>query len=88
MKISYKFKGASGWHDTSFDTESVKVFQMKQRIMNERDLGKGTDFHLYVYAEEIDKELSDDSILQDRQHIIVRRIVALAPGKGSAYEYI
>ena len=88
MNIFYKFLASPQFYSTSFDADHVDVSAVKQRVMSERQLGKGTDFHLDVYDANSGKTLDDDVELSDSHYLITRRIVAKAPGEGSAHQYV
>lgn len=90
MRIVYRFRASPEIYSTIFDSDHASVFDLKKRVMIERNFEKGTDFHLYAYddLENPQDELDDKVHLYDCQYIRLRRVPATAPGKGTAHHYV
>ncbi|KAI9313480.1 DWNN domain-containing protein [Dichotomocladium elegans] len=89
--IYYKFKAAkdSDYDKYIFDGPGAYVFDVKREIIRAKKLGKGTDFDLAVYNAQTDEEYKDDNFTIPRNtSIIVRRLPASRPGKGTAQRYV
>ncbi|KAJ8662392.1 hypothetical protein O0I10_002086 [Lichtheimia ornata] len=89
--IYYKFKAAkdSDYDVFTFDGPGASVFDVKREIIRAKKLGKGTDFDLAIYNAQTDEEYKDDVFIIPRNtSIIVRRLPASRPGKGTAQRYV
>ncbi|KAI8136885.1 DWNN domain-containing protein [Fennellomyces sp. T-0311] len=89
--IYYKFKAAkdSDYDVFTFDGPGATVFDVKREIIRAKKLGKGTDFDLAIYNAQTDEEYKDDVFVVPRNtSIIVRRLPASRPGKGTAQRYV
>ncbi|KAI7871622.1 DWNN domain-containing protein [Spinellus fusiger] len=89
--IYYKFKAAkdSDYDVFTFDGAGATVFDVKREIIRAKKLGKGTDFDLAIFNAQTDEEYKDDSFLVPRNtSVIVRRLPASRPGKGTAQRYV
>ncbi|KAL0088194.1 DWNN domain-containing protein [Phycomyces blakesleeanus] len=89
--IYYKFKAAkdSDYDFFTFDGAGATVFDVKREIIRAKKLGKGTDFDLAIYNAQTDEEYKDDVFLVPRNtSVIVRRLPASRPGKGTAQRYV
>ncbi|KAI9498137.1 DWNN domain-containing protein [Zychaea mexicana] len=89
--IYYKFKAAkdSDYDVYTFDGPGATVFDVKREILRAKKLGKGTDFDLAIYNAQTDEEYKDDVFVVPRNtSIIVRRLPASRPGKGTAQRYV
>ena len=87
MEIHYKFLNSHSYTATSFDADRVTVFDLKKRIMQERNFERGADFHLRVRDPITKQEYMDDEMLSAAQEVIARREPAHAPGEGTAQRY-
>ncbi|KAF7725861.1 E3 ubiquitin-protein ligase rbbp6 [Apophysomyces ossiformis] len=89
--IYYKFKAAkdSDYDVYTFDGAGATVFDVKREIIRAKKLGKGTDFDLAIYNAQTDEEYRDDAFVVPRNtSVIVRRLPASRPGKGTAQRYV
>ncbi|CAO3672611.1 unnamed protein product [Rhizopus microsporus] len=89
--IYYKFKVAkdSNYNVFTFDGPGATVFDLKAEIIRAKRLGKGTNFDLAIYNAQTDEEYKDDNFMVPRNtSIIVRRLPASRPGKGTAQRYV
>jgi protein MPE1 len=88
-KIFYKFKAAKDYDAAIFDGPSLSVFDLKSEIIRAKKLGKGVDFDLAIYDVQTNEEFSDDNTQIARSSsVIVRRLPASKPGKGTAQKYV
>ncbi|ORY04079.1 DWNN-domain-containing protein [Basidiobolus meristosporus CBS 931.73] len=87
--VYYKFKSAKDYDICTFDGTGISVFDLKREIILAKKLGKGTDFDLAIYNAQSDEEYSDDTFIVPRAtSVIVRRLPASKPGKGTAQHYV
>ncbi|KAG2224327.1 hypothetical protein INT45_012896 [Circinella minor] len=89
--IYYKFKAHkdSDYDVYTFDGPGATVFDVKREIIRAKKLGKGTDFDLAIYNAQTDEEYKDDVYVVPRNtSIVVRRLPASRPGKGTAQRYV
>ena len=65
------------------------MWDLKREIILRNKLGKGTDFDLGVYNADTDDEYHDDNYMIPRStHVVVRRLPASRPGRGTAQLYV
>ncbi|KAI8356688.1 DWNN domain-containing protein, partial [Blakeslea trispora] len=89
--IYYKLRSAkdSDYDVFTFDGPGATVFDLKREIIRAKKFGKGTDFDLAVYNAQTDEEYKDDMFVVPRNtSVIVRRLPASRPGKGTAQRYV
>ncbi|KAI8050637.1 DWNN domain-containing protein [Gilbertella persicaria] len=89
--IYYKLRSAkdSDYDVFTFDGPGATVFDLKREIIRAKKFGKGTDFDLAVYNAQTDEEYKDDMFVVPRNtSVIVRRLPAARPGKGTAQRYV
>ncbi|KAK9687084.1 Protein mpe1 [Basidiobolus ranarum] len=87
--VYYKFKSAKDYDICTFDGTGISVFDLKKEIIMAKKLGKGTDFDLAIYNAQTDEEYTDDAFIVPRAtSVIVRRLPASKPGKGTAQHYV
>ncbi|ORY03290.1 DWNN-domain-containing protein [Basidiobolus meristosporus CBS 931.73] len=87
--VYYKFKSAKDYDVCTFDGTGISVFDLKREIILAKKLGKGTDFDLAVYNAQTNEEYTDDNFLIPRAtSVLVRRLPASKPGKGTAQHYV
>ncbi|KAI7897820.1 DWNN domain-containing protein [Cokeromyces recurvatus] len=89
--IYYKLRSAkdSDYDVFTFDGPGATVFDLKREIIRAKKFGKGTDFDLAVYNAQTDEEYKDDTFIVPRNtSVIVRRLPAARPGKGTAQRYV
>ncbi|KAI8982629.1 DWNN domain-containing protein [Pilobolus umbonatus] len=88
--IYYKFKAAkdSDYDVFTFDGPGATVFDLKREIITKK-FGKGVDFDVAIYNAQTDEEYKDDIFVVPRNtSVIVRRLPASKPGKGTAQRYL
>ena len=87
--VYYKFKSQRESQRLPFDGTSISVWELKREIILRNKLGKGTDFDLAVYNADTEDEFKDDNYTIPRSsHVIVRRLPASRPGRGTAQLYV
>ncbi|KAI9274226.1 DWNN domain-containing protein [Sporodiniella umbellata] len=89
--IYYKFKSAkdSDYDVYTFDGPGATVADLKGEIIRAKKMDKGTDFDIAIYNAQTDEEYKDDMFMVPRNtSIIVRRLPASRPGKGTAQRYV
>ncbi|KAK9766236.1 Protein mpe1 [Basidiobolus ranarum] len=87
--VYYKFKSAKDYDVCTFDGTGISVFDLKKEIIQAKKLGKGTDFDLAIYNAQTNEEYADDTFLIPRAtSVLVRRLPASKPGKGTAQHYV
>ncbi|KAI1979336.1 Protein mpe1 [Ophidiomyces ophidiicola] len=87
--VHFKFKSQREPSRVSFDGTGISVFELKREIINQNQLGDGSDFDLAIYHEDTGEEYNDDTAIIPRStSIIARRLPASRPGKGAAARYI
>ncbi|KAG9290696.1 hypothetical protein G9A89_011659 [Geosiphon pyriformis] len=87
--VYYKFKSQKDHAVCNFDGTGISVFDLKKEIIVGQKLGKGTDFDLALYNPQTDEEYTDDNYIIPRSaSVIVRRLPASKPGKGTAQKYV
>ncbi|OAD01478.1 CCHC-type zinc finger transcription factor [Mucor lusitanicus CBS 277.49] len=89
--IYYKLRSAkdSDYDVFTFDGPGATVFDLKREIIRAKKFGKGTEFDIAVYNAQTDEEYKDDVFVVPRNtSVIVRRLPAARPGKGTAQRYV
>ncbi|KAI9208706.1 DWNN domain-containing protein [Polychytrium aggregatum] len=87
--VYYKFKAAKSFDTVIFDGTTISVFDLKKEIMQQKKLGKGTDFDLSIHNAETSEEYYDDNYMVPRNtSVLVSRMPARHPGKGTAQKYV
>ncbi|KAK8089236.1 Protein mpe1 [Apiospora hydei] len=87
--VFYKFKSQKEPSRVEFDGTGISVWELKRDIIKQSGLGDGTDFDLFIYAEDYSEEYSDDTTIIPRSTTVVaRRQPATKPGAGRAARYV
>ncbi|KAI8065979.1 DWNN domain-containing protein [Thamnidium elegans] len=89
--IYYKLRSAkeSDYDVFTFDGPGATVFDLKREIIRAKKFGKGTEFDIAIYNAQTEEEYKDDVFVIPRNtSIIVRRLPASRPGKGTAQRYV
>ncbi|EEB07574.1 ubiquitin-protein ligase E3 RBBP6 family protein [Schizosaccharomyces japonicus yFS275] len=88
--IYYKFKSQKDPSKVTFDgTTGMSVFDVKREIIQQKKLGNGLDFDLLLYNANTNEEYDDDTYIIPRSSsVIVRRLPAQKPGRGTAARYV
>lgn len=87
--VYYRFRSQREPQRLTFDGTAISVWDLKREIILRNKLGKGTDFDLGVYNADTDDEYHDDNYMIPRStHVVVRRLPASRPGRGTAQLYV
>ncbi|KAK8049405.1 hypothetical protein PG994_011135 [Apiospora phragmitis] len=87
--VFYKFKSQKEPSRVEFDGTGISVWELKRDIIKQSGLGDGTDFDLFIYAEDYSEEYSDDTTIIPRSTTVVaRRQPATKQGAGRAARYV
>lgn len=87
--VYYRFRSQREPQRLTFDGTSISVWDLKREIILRNKLGKGTDFDLSVHNADTDDEYKDDNYMVPRStHVVVRRLPASRPGRGTAQLYV
>ncbi|KAK1377174.1 DWNN domain-containing protein [Heracleum sosnowskyi] len=81
MAVYYKFKSAKDYDSISIDGHFITVASLKEKIFENKHLGKGTDFDLVVTNAQTNEEYLDEGMLIPKNtSVLIRRV----PGRGRA----
>lgn len=75
MALYYKFKSAKDYDSVPIDGHFISVGNLKEKIFETKQLGRGTDFDLVVTNAQTNEEYLDESMLIPKNtSVLIRRI--------------
>mmetsp|Transcript_2500 Transcript_2500/g.4201 ORF Transcript_2500/g.4201 Transcript_2500/m.4201 type:complete len:160 (+) Transcript_2500:241-720(+) len=76
--IRFKFKAAKDFEVISFNGMGLRVFDLKRRVVEKRQMNKGLDFELQVTNANTSEVYSDDNAMVSKNtDVIVKRMPAM-----------
>ncbi|KIK61793.1 hypothetical protein GYMLUDRAFT_42840 [Collybiopsis luxurians FD-317 M1] len=87
--VFYKFNSRKDESRVTFDGTGISVFDLKRDIILAHNMAKANDFDLKVIDGDSREEITDDgAIIPRSSFVIIKRVPAIAPGKGKASYYV
>ncbi|KAL3818237.1 hypothetical protein ACJIZ3_004142 [Penstemon smallii] len=78
MAVHYKFKSAKDYDSVAIDDHFISVGHLKQKIFEQKNLGRGTDYDLVVTNAHTNEEYLDEGMLIPKNaSVLVRRVPGL-----------
>ncbi|KAH7277578.1 hypothetical protein KP509_39G057500 [Ceratopteris richardii] len=75
MAVYFKFKSAKDYDSVSIDGHFISVGNLKDKIVEKKNLGRGTDFDLLISNAQTDEEYTDEAQSIPRNtSVLVRRV--------------
>lgn len=75
MAVYFKFKSAKEYDSLSIDGHFISVGNLKDKIVEKKNLGRGTDFDLLISNAQTDEEYTDEAQSIPRNtSVLVRRV--------------
>ncbi|KAL3499620.1 hypothetical protein ACH5RR_038713 [Cinchona calisaya] len=75
MAVYYKFKSAKDFDSISIDGHFITVGNLKEKIFESKQLGRGTDFDLVVTNAQTNEEYLDETMLIPKNtSVLIRRV--------------
>ncbi|KAL2633458.1 hypothetical protein R1flu_004937 [Riccia fluitans] len=75
MAVYFKFKSAKDFDSVSIDGHFISVANLKEKIVEQKKLGRGSDYDLVVSNAQTNEEYSDEGYLVPKNtSVIVRRV--------------
>ncbi|MCO5557780.1 hypothetical protein L7F22_011351 [Adiantum nelumboides] len=75
MAVYFKFKSAKDYDSISIDGHFISVGNLKDKIVEKKNLGRGTDFDLLISNAQTDEEYTDEAQSIPRNtSVLVRRV--------------
>ncbi|KAL2642125.1 hypothetical protein R1flu_009712 [Riccia fluitans] len=77
MALHFKFRSAVEYDSVNIDGHFISVAALKEKIIEAKNLGKGTDFDLLITNAQTGEEYSDDAFLVPKNtSVIIKRVAA------------
>ncbi|CAM6098735.1 unnamed protein product [Calypogeia fissa] len=77
MSIHFKFRSAVEYDSVNIEGHFVSVINLKDKIIEAKNLGKGTDFDLLITNAQTGEEYTDDAFLVPKNtSVIIKRVPA------------
>ncbi|PKA47049.1 E3 ubiquitin-protein ligase COP1 [Apostasia shenzhenica] len=75
MAVYYKFKSAKAFDSIPIEGQFISVANLKERIFESKQLGRGTDFDLMVSNAQTDEEYVDEAaMIPKNTSVLIRRV--------------
>eukprot|EP00249_Psilotum_nudum_P024833 c29303_g1_i1 orf=335-3025(-) len=80
MAVYFKFKSAKDYDSISVEGHFISVGNLKEKIVEKKNLGRGSDFDLVISNAQTNEEYTDEGILVPKNtSVLVRRVPGRPP---------
>lgn len=77
MAVHFKFRSAVDFDSINIDGNGITIANLKDKIVEQKNLGRGTDFDLLITNAESGEEYTDESFLVPKNtSVIIKRVPA------------
>lgn len=77
MAVHFKFRSAVEYDSINIDGHGISIANLKEKIVDQKNLGRGTDFDLVITNAQSGEEYTEDSLIVPRNtSVIIKRVPA------------